>query len=191
MIACLPACLCTNGPFISLLGSPLLAKFLSQFLLLDYLLSSLSLRLPSPLQRQRPPLNHQRHNLKQHIRRRHRRQLGICIIRRRDLDQIRRHEIDPFQPTDDGPELPRRPTPRLGRPRRRRESRVQGIDIDGQIHGILCPDPVADGLDDALGADGVDFSGFDAREAAVAVVIVVRGAGEGGADAGVDVGVVG
>ena len=40
-------------------------------------------------------------------------------------------------------------------------------------------------------AEGVDVARLDAREAAVAVVVVVREAGEGGADAGVDVGVVG
>ncbi len=40
-------------------------------------------------------------------------------------------------------------------------------------------------------ADGVDGARLDDLEAAIAVVLVVGGAGEGGADAGVDVAVVG
>ena len=47
-----------------------------------------------------------------------------------------------------------------------------------------------DALDDAFGAQRVDFAGFDDGEADVAVVVVVGEAGEGGPDAGVDVGVV-
>lgn len=72
-----------------------------------------------------------------------------------------------------------------------RTSRIQGVDIDAQIDGLLGPDAFSDLLDDAMSADGVDGAGLDNLEAAVAVVFVVGGAGEGGADAGVDVAVVG
>lgn len=46
------------------------------------------------LRTHRPPQNHQPHNLKQRIRRRHRRQLGIRIVRRRHLHDIRRDYIN-------------------------------------------------------------------------------------------------
>jgi len=52
------------------------------------------------------------------------------------------------------------------------------------------PHALMDALDDAFGAQRVDFAGFDDGEADVAVVVVVGEAGEGGPDAGVDVGVV-
>lgn len=55
---------------------------------------------------------------------------------------------------------------------------------------MVVADAFVDGGDDAGGADGVDVAGLDDLEAAVAVVVVVREAGERGADAGVDVGVV-
>lgn len=46
-------------------------------------------------------------------------------------------------------------------------------------------------MNDTLHSNRVDFPRFDDFEAAVAVVVVVAEAREGGADAGVDVGVVG
>lgn len=55
----------------------------------------------------------------------------------------------------------------------RHTSRIQCVDIDTQIHGILRADPVSDLLDYARGADGVDLARFGDLEAAVAVVVVV------------------
>jgi hypothetical protein len=56
-------------------------------------------------------------------------------------------------------------------------SRVQGIDIDTQIHGLLQSDSFPNLLDDAVGADLVYFACFDDFETAVPVVLVVRGTG--------------
>jgi hypothetical protein len=70
-------------------------------------------------------------------------------------------------------------------------SRIKSIDIDTQIHRLLRSDPVLDLLDDAISTDLVDLTCLDDLETAVAVVLIVRGAGERRADAGVDVGVVG
>jgi len=70
-------------------------------------------------------------------------------------------------------------------------SRIQGIDIDAQIDGLLRPDAFSDLPDDAMHANGVNLARLDDLEAAVTVILVVRGAGERGADAGVDVAVVG
>jgi len=47
-----------------------------------------------------------------------------------------------------------------------------------------------DALDDTLCTEGIDLTGFDDGKADVAVVVVVGEAGEGGADAGVNVGIV-
>ena len=74
--------------------------------------------------------------------------------------------------------------------RRGRTSRIQRIDVDAEIYWFLAHS-LADFLNDTFCADGVDFSRFDDFEAAIAVVVVVAHAGKGGADAGVDVGVVG
>lgn len=57
---------------------------------------------PLPHHTHRPPLDHQRRDLKQRIRRRHRRVLGIRIICRRHLYDIRSDEIDTFESADDG-----------------------------------------------------------------------------------------
>ena len=70
-------------------------------------------------------------------------------------------------------------------------SRIQSVDIDTQIHRPRDPDPLPYFPDNPLRANRIDFSCFHDLEAAVAVVVVVGEAGEGGADAGVDVGVVG
>ena len=69
--------------------------------------------------------------------------------------------------------------------------RIESIDIDTEIDGFRRADSVSDFLDDARRPDRVDFAGLDDFETAVAVVVVVAEAGEGGADAGVNVGVVG
>ena len=74
---------------------------------------------------------------------------------------------------------------------RKHTSRIKRIDINTQIHRLLRPDSIPDLLDDACRADGVDLSRFRDLEAAVAVVFIVAEAGQGGADAGVDVAVVG
>ena len=68
--------------------------------------------------------------------------------------------------------------------------RVEDVDVDREIDGRVA-DSLADALDDALGPDLVDRARLDEVEAAVAVVVVVRRAGEGGADTGVDRGAVG
>lgn len=74
----------------------------------------------------------------------------------------------------------------MGRP----TSRVKGIDVEGQVDRVLGTNPVDDLLDDAIGTDGVDLPRLHNLKAAVAVVVVVTGTREGGADTSVDVGVV-
>lgn len=72
-----------------------------------------------------------------------------------------------------------------------RTSWVQRVNINTQIHGVLSPNSIPDLLDDPRHADGVNLSCLGDLESAVPVVLVVAETGERGADAGVDVGVVG
>lgn len=117
--------------------------------------------------------------------------LGVGVVRGRDLDDVGADEVDAVEAADDGAELARRPAARLGRTGGRGKGRVEGVDVDGQVDGPLGADAVADLLDDAVHADGVDLAGLDDLEAAVAVVLVVGQARQRRADAGVDVRVVG
>ena len=72
-------------------------------------------RLPLPHYAHRPPLHHQTHHLEQRVRRRHRRVLGVGVVRRRHLDNVGRDKVDAFQPADDRAQLARRPTACFGR----------------------------------------------------------------------------
>lgn len=67
---------------------------------------------------------------------------------------------------------------------------VQRVNIQAQVHRVLRAHPVADLLDDAIRSDRVNLARLDDLEAAVPVVLVVRGTAERRANAGVDVGVV-
>lgn len=67
---------------------------------------------------------------------------------------------------------------------------IERVDVDAQVYRVFGADAIFDLLDDAARADGVDFARLDDFEAAVAVVLVVAGSRECGADSGVDVGVV-
>lgn len=145
----------------------------------------------SSIDSQRTLLDHDSHDLVKDVGRRHGSQLGITVVRGRDLDKIRRDEIDTLKTPDDGAQFARRPASRLGRSRCRSERRVQCVDVDGQIHGVLGADAFADAANDTLDADGVDLAGLDAREAAVSVVVVIRGPGQSGPDPCVDRAVVG
>lgn len=65
--------------------------------------------------------------------------------------------------------------------------RIQGVDIDTQVHGLLGAYSVLDLLDDAVNTNLVDLARLNDLETAVAVVVVVGGARQRGADTGVDV----
>lgn len=90
-------------------------------------------------------------------------------------------------------------------------SRIQSIDVNTQIHGVLGPDSLpyemsvtcgalkvamkgtiqhTDLLDDSVNADGVNLTGLNDLEATVAIIVVIRGSTQRCPDAGVDVRVV-
>lgn len=64
---------------------------------------------------QRPLLHHHGHDFIQHIRRRHGRVLGVGIICRRHLHDVRRDEVDALEPAQDGAQLAGRPAAGFGR----------------------------------------------------------------------------
>ena len=91
-----------------------------------HLISSFPLRLQLPalalfpfqfqsLQAQRAPLDHQRHDLVQHVGGSHGGQLGVGVVGRGDLDDVSRDEVDALEAADDGAQLARGPAARLGR----------------------------------------------------------------------------
>jgi hypothetical protein len=69
-------------------------------------------------------------------------------------------------------------------------SRIQRIDVNAQVNRLLQPYPLPNLLNNTIRTNLVNLPRLHNLEATVAVVLVVRGAGQGGADAGVDVGVV-
>lgn len=91
-----------------------------------HLISSFPLRLQLPalalfpfqfqsLQAQRAPLDHQRHDLVQHVGGGHGGQLGVGVVGRGDLDDVGRDEVDALEAADDSAQLARGPAARLGR----------------------------------------------------------------------------
>ena len=60
----------------------------------------------------------------------HGRQLGIGVVRRCDLDDIGGHDVQPVEAPQNRPQLARGPTARLRCASRRRERRVNGVDLD-------------------------------------------------------------
>jgi hypothetical protein len=108
-----------------------------------------------------------------------------------NLDDVSSNQVQVLQAPENRPQLSGRPPTGLGRAGGGRKRRVERVDVNGQVDGPISADAVDDALDDAVGADGVDLTGLDDLEAAVAVVVVVAGPTKRGADARVDVGVVG
>lgn len=68
--------------------------------------------------------------------------------------------------------------------------RVQSININAQIDGLGSPNSVADLLDDACSADGINFTSLDDLEATVTIILIIRWTGEGRADTRVDIAIV-
>ena len=96
--------------------SPPSTHFISSFSLRPQLppLALLPFQFQS-LQAQRAPLDHQRHDLVQHVGGGHGGQLGIGVVSRGDLDDIGRDEVDALEAADDGAQLARGPAARLRR----------------------------------------------------------------------------
>lgn len=135
-------------------------------------------------------LDHQSHDLIQHIGRRHRGQLSVRVVRRRNLNQVSSNELDALKTPDDGPQLSGAPASSFRCTSSRCVCWVESVDVDTEVDWVLVANTFVDSLDDALRADGVNLTGFDDLEADVAVVVVVGETGEGGTDTGVDGGVV-
>lgn len=108
-----------------------------------------------------------------------------------NFNNVGSDKVQVLQTSEDGAELSGGPTACLRSASGRGKSRVEGVDINGEVHRVLGADPVDDSLDDTFCANGVDFAGFDNLETAVAVIVVITWATESGTDTSVDVGIVG
>lgn len=114
------------------------------------------------------------------------RRLTGVIVDGRDLDDVGADNREIAQPVEDGQQLAGGPPARLGGARRRSESRVHHVDVDGDVD-LGASDALLDLGDDAGGAKPVEVAGRDDVEAAALVVSDVAFlADQRGAYAGVD-----
>lgn len=100
--------------------------------------------------------------------------LGVGVVGRGDLDDVGADQVDAVQAADDGPQLARRPASRLGGARGGRKGRVERVDVDAEVRGVVGAHAVADLLDDALDPDGVDLARLDDLETTICLVSLVR-----------------
>ena len=75
--------------------------------------------------------------------------------------------------------------------RGRQTGRIKSIDINAQVDGTLCPNPLTDLLDNAISPDIVDLARLHDLETTVSVVVIVTEPGQGGPNPRVDVAVIG
>lgn len=158
---------------------------------------------------ERTVLDHEGHDLVESVGGGHGGELGVGVVGRGNLDDIGSDEVDALETADDGAELTGAPATGLGGTGSRGKGRVKGVNVNGEVDGVLVAykivrigvvgikaeglsltDTLVDLLDDALGANGVDLASLDNLESNVTVVVVVGETGQGSADTGVDVGVV-
>jgi len=71
----------------------------------------------------------------------------------------------------------------------RAKGRIQCVDINADIDRVFQPNTLFDFLDDSLSTNGVDLSGLHNFKSAVAVVLVITGTTQGGANTSVDIAV--
>ena len=166
----------------------------------------------SPLRNtKRAFLNHQRHDLIKDVRSRHRCVFSICVVRRCDFNNVRRNEINAFEPTNNGPQLSRRPASSFRSPGGRcncslhqhschtiRQQlvllltcRIQGVDVDTQINGLRRAYALLDLSDDAVHSNSVDFACLHDLKTTVTVIFIIAWPGQCRTNTGMDIAVVG
>lgn len=69
------------------------------------------------------------------IRRRHRRQFGVRIERRRDFDNVEPNEVERREAAQDRFQFARRPAARFGRTRRGGHRRIDDVNVETQVCG--------------------------------------------------------
>lgn len=120
-------------------------------------------------------LDHQGQNVDEQITRRNARHLRDSVIGGTDLDDIRTHQPDAFEPLDKPLHFPGGPATALGGAGGRSDAGIKHVDVNAEVDGGVAHD-AADFVDDACDADVVDLVGFDQGEADVVAVdhVVVR-----------------
>lgn len=104
-----------------------------------------------------------------------------------NLNDIRSDNVDTLQSSNNRTKLSRGPSTSLRRTRSGSESRVQRIDINGEIDWILMSDTIMDLLDDSLRTNGINLTSLRDLEATVPIVLIIGKTGKSGADSSVHV----
>jgi hypothetical protein len=133
-----------------------------------------------------PPLNHTRQHLKRNLRSSQRRHLPTPVECRRDFHHIRSHDIQPFNPPQNPDQLPRTPSARLRSTCPRRQTRINHIDVDAEVHRHVEANVLKDLARNSVRADVVNVVCRKADPALGVVVVIIAWAGQAGAQAGVD-----
>ena len=66
--------------------------------------------------------------------------IGRRIVRRGDLDDVSAEKIQPLEASKERQSLPGSQASDFGRPRPRRESGIEGVDIERQVSGAIADD---------------------------------------------------
>jgi hypothetical protein len=133
-----------------------------------------------------PSLHHACQNLKRNLRSSQSRNLPTPIKSRRNLHHIRPNNIQPLDPPQDPNQLPRAPSTRLRSAGPRRQTRVNHIDVNAEVHGRVEANMLENLTRNGVGADVVDIICGEADPALGVVVVVIAWAGEACTQAGVD-----
>lgn len=135
-------------------------------------------RLPRlALARERLLLEHNAEVLSNEVRREHRRQLGVGVVWRRNLDDVGTDDVEGREAAKDALDLPRRPSSRFGGSSGRRHRGVDGVDVEGEV-GRCRPDALLDGCNNALRSNLLNVVGREDRESDVDIVEEVVEAGK-------------
>jgi len=117
-------------------------------------------------------LGHDTNYFEQNIGSRHGRQLRIRVIRRGDLHNVSANNMQAIQTADDGAQLSGGPSARLGRTGGRRESRIDGVNINGKVDRLVAY-RLADLCDYTRHAKSIDLPRLNPLETRIVVVLVV------------------
>ena len=69
--------------------------------------------------------------------------------------------------------------------------RIQGVNVDGKIHRLLCPHSIPDLLNNPLRTNHIDFPRLHNLKPAIAIMIIIAQPTQRRADPRVNIGIVG
>lgn len=118
-------------------------------------------------------LDHAAEDLEHDLGPRERRLLAGALVRGADLDDVGADEVEALDAAQDADQLARGPAAGLGGAGAGGKGRVEHVDVEAEVDGVLGAEGVHDGADDAGGAHVVHVVGADAHPVLRRVVVVV------------------